>query len=373
MPVNTQTCTTNRQFIDRLRDDYPYEGDGIQIAADFQRGDEETGVWSPTLKREYIDSLINGYPVGPTMLIKPAGSATHNKWMILDGGNRARALRDFFDDKFKTKGETASEKKLFSELDIATREKLKQSPLYLIQVRVTRQDPDDIVAELFTRINTRIAPLKDGELIKALGWQNDRVLIQTAKMIIGHPWFNPENITEEDIRIKDCREKFHNIFPPGKNGARETKRCDNLAIIIGYIVSSITDDINNFDKKFNKLKNYLTKDYQFSEDDKNKFYKRMDILFDILENIPNSAIAKLIPSQCGMPARIKIFPIWGIIIRHNMTEEFKNKTIQFYQILENNIELRAQLDVILTANGDNHMNTNKLDNVKNLINATVTQ
>ena len=99
----------------------------------------------------------------------------------------------------------------------------------------------------------------------------------------------------------------------------------------------------------------------------------MDILFDILENIPNSAIAKLIPSQCGMPARIKIFPIWGIIIRHNMTEEFKNKTIQFYQILENNIELRAQLDVILTANGDNHMNTNKLDNVKNLINATVTQ
>ncbi len=371
MPKNTQTSTTNQQFVEQLNENYAFEGDGIQIAAEFQRGDEETGVWSLSLKREYIDSLLNGYPVGPTMLIKPAGCAHHNKWMILDGGNRARALRDFFNNKFKTKGETPGDKKFFKDLDVETREKLKHAPLYLIQVRITRTDPDDIVAELFTRINTKITPLKDGELIKALGWQNDREIIQTSKMLIGQPWFNAENINDENTKIKNCRERFHKIFPAGKNNSRETKRCDNLAMMCGYIVSSITNNLNKFDKRFPRLKNYLKKEYTFTEEDQKTFYTRMNTLCDILESMNDTCLHKLFPSQCGMPSRIKIFPIWGLIITDNMTHEIKSKIIAFYQKLETNIELREQLAAILSANGDNHMNTNKLENVKNLINTNV--
>ena len=371
MPKNTQTSTTNQQFVEQLNENYAFEGDGIQIAAEFQRGDEETGVWSLSLKREYIDSLLHGYPVGPTMLIKPAGSAHHNKWMILDGGNRARALRDFFNNKFKTKGETPGDKKFFKDLDVETREKLKHAPLYLIQVRITRTDPDDIVAELFTRINTKITPLKDGELIKALGWQNDREIIQTSKMLIGQPWFNAENINDENTKIKNCRERFHKIFPAGKNNSRETKRCDNLAMMCGYIVSSITNNLNKFDKRFPRLKNYLRKEYTFTEEDQKTFYTRMNTLCDILESLNETCLHKLFPSQCGMPSRIKIFPIWGLIVTDNMTHEIKSKIIAFYQKLESNIELREQLAAILSANGDNHMNTNKLENVKNLINGNI--
>lgn len=371
MPKNTQTSTTNQQFVEQLNENYAFEGDGIQIAAEFQRGDEETGVWSLSLKREYIDSLLHGYPVGPTMLIKPAGSAHHNKWMILDGGNRARALRDFFNNKFKTKGETPGDKKFFKDLDVETREKLKHAPLYLIQVRITRTDPDDIVAELFTRINTKITPLKDGELIKALGWQNDREIIQTSKMLIGQPWFNAENINDENTKIKNCRERFHKIFPAGKNNSRETKRCDNLAMMCGYIVSSITNNLNKFDKRFPRLKNYLKKEYTFTEEDQKTFYTRMNTLCDILESLNETCLHKLFPSQCGMPSRIKIFPIWGLIVTDNMTHKIKSKIIAFYQKLESNIELREQLASILSANGDNHMNTNKLENVKNLINANI--
>jgi hypothetical protein len=371
MPKNTQTSTTNQQFVEQLNENYAFEGDGIQIAADFQRGDEETGVWGLGLKREYIDSLLNGYPVGPTMLIKPAGSCTHNKWMILDGGNRARALRDFFNNKFKTKGENSAEKKFFKDLDIETREKLKHAPLYLIQVRITRADPDDIVAELFTRINTKIAPLKDGELIKALGWQDDRIIIQTSKMLIGQPWFNAENFDDENTKIKNCRERFQKIFPAGKNNTRETKRCDNLAMMCGYIVSSITNNLNKFDKRFPRLKTYLKKEYTFEKEDQNKFYTRMNTLCDILENIKDTCLQKLIPSQCGMPSRIKIFPIWGLIVTEAMTEELKSKIISFYHRLENDSELRLKYDAILSMNGNSEIGSSKLDSIKNIIKATI--
>ena len=371
MPKNTQTSTTNQQFVEQLNEEYPIEGDGIQIAADFQRGDEETGVWSLGLRREYIDSLIRGYPVGPTMLIKPAGASHHNKWMIFDGGNRARALRDFFNNKFKTKGETPGDKKFFKDLDVEAREMLTHSPHNILQVRITRTDPDDIVAELFTRINTKIAPLKDGELIKALGWQNDREIIQTSKMLIGQPWFNPENIDDENNKIKNCRERFHKIFPAGKNNARETKRCDNLAMMCGYIVSSITNNLNKFDKRFPRLKNYLTKEYVFTEEDQKTFYTRMDTLCDILESMNDTCLHKLFPSQCGMPSRIKIFPIWGLIITDNMTDEIKSKIVSFYHKLENNAELLGQFEAILSMNGNSEIGSSKLDGIKNMINANV--
>ena len=97
----------------------------------------------------------------------------------------------------------------------------------------------------------------------------------------------------------------------------------------------------------------------------------MNTLCDILESLNETCLHKLFPSQCGMPSRIKIFPIWGLIVTDNMTHEIKSKIIAFYQKLESNIELREQLAAILSANGDNHMNTNKLENVKKLINGNI--
>ena len=72
-----------------------------------------------------------------------------------------------------------------------------------------------------------------------------------------------------------------------------------------------------------------------------------------------------------MPSRIKIFPIWGLIITDNMTEEIKSKIVSFYHKLENNAELLGQFEAILSMNGNSEIGSSKLDGIKNMINATV--
>ena len=116
MPHINTLNTTAIAFIGRLSEnpDLP-TGELIQICGEFQRGDEDTGVWPTPMKRAYIDSLLKGYPTGVTMIVKPPGASHTTKWMILDGANRARALRDFMNDKFTTAGETKEDKKKFWE------------------------------------------------------------------------------------------------------------------------------------------------------------------------------------------------------------------------------------------------------------------
>ena len=368
MPRNDTRTTTINEFYKSLNKENDYDGDNIIIASLFQRGNEEDGVWSLNLKRDYIESLINGWPIGPTMLIKPAGSHA-NPWLVLDGGNRARTIRDFLNNKFKTKGDTLADRKYFRELDETTKANFKANPIYLIEVRITRDDPDDIVSELYTRINTKISPLKDGELIKALGWQNDRTIIELAKKLIGEHWISKIDLdNENDKRIENCRNKFIELFPKPE---RETKRCDNLAMMIGYIVSSITNNVSKFDKRFNRLKPYLRKDYEFKEEDETKFYNRINTLFNILKKINTQNLIKLIPNTCGMPSRLKIFPIWGLIITDKMTDTLKKKIPIFYNNISDNADLRINYEAELAKNGNSEIGANKLINIKNMIEANI--
>ena len=76
--------------------------------------------------------------------------------MILDGANRARALRDFMNDKFTTSGETKEDRKKFSQLNTETRVVMQQRAVHIQEIRITREDPVDIIADLFSRINKNI-------------------------------------------------------------------------------------------------------------------------------------------------------------------------------------------------------------------------
>lgn len=50
--------------------------ESIEITSDFQRGDEEQGVWSNNNKQRYITSLRNRYPTGILIFVKDHENAS---------------------------------------------------------------------------------------------------------------------------------------------------------------------------------------------------------------------------------------------------------------------------------------------------------
>ena len=93
---------TNRNLsimdlVTRLTDPTVYgPADSIVIASEFQRGDEETGIWNVKQQRNLVDSVQQNFPIGNITLVKDHESAMayNEPWMVLDGGTRARSLRD---------------------------------------------------------------------------------------------------------------------------------------------------------------------------------------------------------------------------------------------------------------------------------------
>jgi hypothetical protein len=400
MPTISSTSETYESFVQRLNARKQNnidisEGERIKVCNDFQRGDEETGVWGLKMQQCFIDSLINGFPISSTMLIKPYIAKHNTPWCILDGGNRARCVRDFFNDEFKTK-----EGKLFSELSPKIKANLENMQIYIQYIRLQRDDPLDVTANIFTRINTKIVPLSQGELIKAHGWQNDIPIIELAKKIVGCLWVcedddddddnddNDDDDDDDDDNNNDegrtrmayttwtakmtsfLRKKWHNTFLGGGNKSDnyETKRCDNLALACGFIVSSLGNSINLFTKEFNTLETKLTRSNDPSKKKLDKTFRRIDLMLNIVKNIKN--IKKIFKPQCGFPSKMNVFPIWGAIIKDKMTADFKKKTIVFYNSLQDNDALHEKYKFHLTSSGDSHTTASKLTQIIKLIDET---
>ena len=194
MPYTSSTSQPIVQFTYRLNtsdnNDLP-EGDKIKVCGAFQRGDDQTGVWNIKMRRALIKSILLGFPIGSIMLVKPCGADHLTNHFILDGGNRGRAIRDFMLGDFTipyVQEDGSKTFKTFQELPVEIQAKFKHTRIHLQEIRVHREDPIDTIAQMFTNLNTMILPLKDGELIKAHGWQGDIPIIELAKRLIGEPW-----------------------------------------------------------------------------------------------------------------------------------------------------------------------------------------
>lgn len=182
--VHTDTQTVSNIF-GRNTDDTTYGiSDRVEIESDFQRGDEETGVWSKNQKQRFIDSLQSKYPTGILTFVKDHKSATsyNNPWKVLDGGNRLRAIRDFKYNKFSDiKG------KYFSDLTPHENAEFNTIIIPCQWLTIERTDPPDTIAEMFCRLNTSAKPLSHGELFKAHGWKQNVWEIEIAKK---NHWFS---------------------------------------------------------------------------------------------------------------------------------------------------------------------------------------
>ena len=96
MPIKEIRAQKLDTFYSRLID--PNHRDHISITTsecDFQRGGED-GVWTKKQRQQFILSLYLCFPFGTITLLDHQG-----EWLVLDGGNRCRAIKSFMNDEFE--------------------------------------------------------------------------------------------------------------------------------------------------------------------------------------------------------------------------------------------------------------------------------
>ena len=335
--TDTKTETVRNLHQRNCHDDWKNTGNGIGVESSFQRGDEETGVWTPDFQKNYIDSLQKGYPSGILTFVKDHKISTsyQEPWKVLDGGNRMRAIRDYIEDKF-----VDDKNKKYSQLTPEERANFNTILIPCQEITIERDDPDNTIADMFIRLNTKTNPLKHGELFKAHGHRSDVIEIEIAKKIVGHTWtstFNDSVKVNQIIDIAMIRELWCDTF----SEIKETPRCDNLAMIIGYIISARTSNFTLFDKRYKKLSPHLySANSELSNDDYSNIYSKLLLLLEIISKITDKTLFGKISK--GLPPQTKIAPVWKKICEGTITAQSRIKMIEFYNSLSDNTELKKE-------------------------------
>ena len=340
----------------------------VEIVSDFQRGDEDTGVWKDVKKRsKFVDSLMNSYGTGLITLVRTRGEAASR---VLDGGNRLRTIRKFFEGHFKWNS------KLFADLNPDELVKFQGAQLPCQILTIEDGDPPNTISDMFIRLNTTAVALSPGELCKAHGYLNDIWEIEVAKKIIGGAWTRS---SVDDDRLEEIHERWCLII----GELQEDRRCGTLAAMIGFIISARKGNIDLWapTNAFNVWSSLYTIDEgpervpdgfrkitqtsDFTEDmDKiveifNKFLDIVDSLNESAKGVVLSKISK------GKPKTIKISPIWY----ETITGIFGTPEIlHFYNdVITNDKEVMDTYILELERAGDNHPTKKKMKAVKQLI------
>jgi hypothetical protein len=341
---------TIQELVTRLTTNDVYgPGNSIEISSDFQRGDEENGVWSSTKNKNFIDSIQKQYPFGLLTFVKDHESVLSNTapWKVLDGGNRCRAIRDFSQNKItNTSG--------FSFTDLTTQEQalFTTKNIACEFVTIENSDPPETISDMFNKLNTTGDLLRQGELIKAHGWRKNVHDIELAKAIIGDPWQSDYISNQPDIRdaLLTIRERWVESF--GSLG--ETKRCDGLKTMTAYIIAIKEQNISYFMQQ--KYKKLLP---QFSQDDPDHFINNViprviqtlhDFL-DFMDELPikNSAIFGH-PTK-GFLSPPKISHLLYLVLQNKLTSDLRATIIRYYNSLNRNPEMFIPYELHLPKSG----------------------
>jgi len=365
----TQTSIQNLYKRIQNPDNDVDSGELIEISSDFQRGDEETGVWSIEAKRKYIVSLMRNYPSGLISIVKAHISKLKSMpSKVLDGGNRVRAIRDFMNNKFFIEdglyfGSDDPKNPFEGEnIGVRKREAFRHTCIAFQKITIERNDPPTTISDMFTCLNTSSVALKPGELIKSHGWLKDKPIIEMAKQFIGDTWETEYN--NEFISL--MRNVWIKVFCDGDPlKLKEGKRCDSLAMICGYIVSSITGDFKTFDRRYDSIKEYL--DIKLTNYHVLLFSNKLTDFLDIMGEVYiRDIFGKL---THGIPARNYVAPIWYSLCRDDdvATPEFKAKIKRFFKAMVDDTNLRNKYFSERDAGSNGETTIGKMGKIESMI------
>ena len=138
--------------------------DEIELQPDFQRKDR---IWSVVKKAKLIESILMGLPLPVFYFAEKA----NGDWIVVDGLQRITTVFDFMSGEFALeKFEVLSDQyngKKFKDLSRTEQRRIREYPItaHLIDLE---SDKEDMIVELFHRINTYGVRLSDQEIRSAM-------------------------------------------------------------------------------------------------------------------------------------------------------------------------------------------------------------
>lgn len=176
---------------------------------------------------KFIESCLMRIPL-PACYFAENDKGFHD---VIDGVQRITTIKKFFNDEFKLEGMTVFrelEGKLFSELGDYKNE-LESTTIRCVILR--KENPKELVKEIFARLNQGAVQLSDQEIRHAIYPGNlDSLLIELGK----HP--------------------FINAFGKGKSGTKEKDSREQEEMILRFF--AMQNDLGDYE---NKLSKYLDK------------------------------------------------------------------------------------------------------------------
>jgi len=334
------------------------ETDVIVIASEFQRGDEETGVWKKKNKQDLIASIENNYSTGILSLVKPSATQARREgqtlsYYVLDGGNRLRAIRDFRNGSWPTQDGT-----YYKDMNPTRQAEFDNSVLPVEKIGLLLADPKDTIAKMFKALNTTAVCLSPGELIKAHGWLKNKNFIEMSKFFIGDIWetkFSNDSLGSASVRWKA-------LFGGRKHAITETDRCLAMATICAFFVSAHTGKFSLFDKNYDKLSPYL--DTVLDIADITHITEKINTFLGIMEVIYSPLIFSI---SKGIPCKKHINAIWKKICEGAMDSAMSEKMKTFYTAIAEDTAARDRYKQVMSKNGDNHATSSKIADVLSMI------
>lgn len=149
------------------------DGNKLNLRPDFQR----KFVWTQEHQEEFLDTIIHGYPF-PEIYVCQGEIDTkkiRTTQTVIDGQQRLTTIKNYIEGTFEKPLKLV---KSFDDLDSDERESFLS---YQVVVRDIGKVDDDLVREIFRRINLTKFKLEDIEIHNAI---YDGKFIQTAKSIL---------------------------------------------------------------------------------------------------------------------------------------------------------------------------------------------
>lgn len=133
----------------------------LEIRPDFQRKE----VWSPAARILLMDTILRNIPM-PKVFLQAVIRDNDTYRVVIDGQQRIKAILAFMRDEFKLSkpysGEFYDQK--FSDLPITVREEFLS---YKVDINEIRNAPDDVVRDIYSRVNKYTVALNKQELRRA--------------------------------------------------------------------------------------------------------------------------------------------------------------------------------------------------------------
>ncbi len=148
-----------------------YEND-MSEKYDYSASYQREKVWSEEKKSFFIDSILKNFPIPPVFFRMKIDSDTGiTKYDVIDGKQRLTTIRDFIDNKISLPddfasgnlGNTQLNGAYFKDLDKFEKYK-KQFWKYRIPIIFIDTDDEELVKEIFDRLNRNGEPLVPQEL-----------------------------------------------------------------------------------------------------------------------------------------------------------------------------------------------------------------